>query len=69
MEKYDRTDDLARQFVAHRLHLLYQAAGREASERRSLRLGVAVEVSVAAAGIVADLYKQLTGRHPNEVDE
>jgi len=59
---------LAREIAAAELARLHRSASDAAQRHRQDRLFASADVSTAAAGVFADLFRQLTGRHPGEVD-
>lgn len=69
MESSDRTvDQLARELAAAELLASNRRLSDHARALREAGLAGAAELSTAAAGLLGDAFRALTGRHPGEVE-
>jgi len=67
-EEENTAETLARELVAGELLAIRKRWSKVAEEQRDAGLEAVAEVATEAAGQLADLFRQLTGRHPGEVD-
>jgi hypothetical protein len=64
----DPTLTLAQEFAAAELLELHRRLSAHARAHYEAGLRQSGELSTDTAGVVADLFRHLTGRHPGEVD-
>lgn len=64
----DHHTTVAQQVVAAELARLARVLSEGAQHQRTLGLLAVSDVSTAAAGVASDLYRQLVGRYPGEID-
>lgn len=64
----EKTRAIARELIAGELLAVRKRWSKVAEELRDAGLESVAEIATEVAGVLADLFRQLTGRHPGEMD-